>query len=96
MEILNTLEVAAEDIVASPRQRFESSLAEGGQRDAFSEDELYLSNASLLTGKKYVRLMERTPLGWRLRPDSRRHHSLGLCSTLNYPYTVQVRAQTGS
>lgn len=77
MEILSTVEVAAEDIVASPRQRFESSLAEGGQRGAFSEQELYFRNASLLTGKKYVRLLERTPLGWCLRPDSRRHHSSG-------------------
>jgi len=55
--------VATEDILASPRLRFERSLAEGSKRDALIEEEPYFRNASLLTGKKYIRLIERTSLG---------------------------------
>jgi hypothetical protein len=53
-------EVAAEDIVASPRLRDETSLTEAGQRDILSEEKLHPRSESLSksqTGKRYT--MER-------------------------------------
>lgn len=45
-------EVAAEDIVASPRLRDETSLTEAGQRDILSEEKLYPRSESLSKTKR--------------------------------------------
>lgn len=67
----SSVDVPPEDIVASPRLRYETGLADG-ERNKFSDEELYSRNASLLKGWRYMDVMEKISgtRAWCLRPNS--------------------------
>lgn len=79
------VDVPAEDIVPSPRLRFEASLAEGGKSRTLSDEELCSRNASLLKGRRYMDAMEKIPATreWCMRPNSREPRSSG-CVVLQW------------
>jgi len=55
----NEREVDPQDIIFSPRLRFETSLVEGGTKKTLSDEELYLRNVSFLEEKRYMAVMDK-------------------------------------
>lgn len=76
----NEYEVDPQDVIFSPRLRFESSLVEGGSKKTLSDEELYLRNASFLEEKRYMAAGGPTAAG-SAQPESRRRRSSG-CVTM--------------
>ncbi|KAJ6107726.1 hypothetical protein N7523_009049 [Penicillium sp. IBT 18751x] len=72
----NEYEVDPQDVIFSPRLRFESSLVEGGSKKTMSDEELYLRNASFLEEKRYMAAGGPTAAG-STHPESRRRRSSG-------------------
>lgn len=71
------VDVAAGETITSPRLRFETGLAEGGENKTLSGEELYSRNASLLKGRRYMAVTEKIPgtRNWCMRPNSREPRS---------------------
>ena len=74
----NEYEVDPQDIIFSPRLRFESGLVEGGTKKTLSDEELYLRNASFLEEKRYMTVSDKGPPATRsMQPEPRRRRSSG-------------------
>jgi hypothetical protein len=72
----NEWEVDPQDIIFSPRLRFETGLVEGGTKNTLSDVELYLRNVSFLEEKRYMAVSDKGPAAAEpTKPESRRLRS---------------------